>query len=143
MPDSDAKSLITAFVSSIDGSTGQNPYALLSPDVVITINGTTPLSGRFEGLALVQKILVDTASGVIQNLQIKVHRLIGQGAKIATLLAVSGITRNGAAFNRQGELCGCVFEVDNGRIISIRAFPDTSLIDTALYGWQFVPNRKS
>ena len=142
MPDSDAKSLITAFISSIGGSTGQNPYAFLSPDVVVTINGTTPLSGRFEGLALVQKILVDTALGVIQNIQIKINCLIGQGTKIAALLEVSGMAGNGVAFNQGGDLCGCVFEVENGCIVAIRAFPDTSLIDKALYGWQFVPNRK-
>ncbi len=141
MSDIDPKSLIRAFIDSLNRSHPQDPYEFLATDVVITINGTTPLSGRFEGLPLVQKILVDTAVGVIKHLHVKIHRLIGKGTTVAALLEVKGTAQNGSPFNDHGDLCGCVFDVQGKCITAIRAFPDTSMIDMTLFGWKFVPNR--
>ena len=121
-------------------NTGQDPLSLLTDAAVVTINGTTPLSGRYAGLTLVRGILVDTARNVISTLAVEIRSLIGSGSRIATLLAVSGRNVDGMEFNREGAVCGCVFTVNGGRIEEIILFPDTSLIETALYRRRYVAN---
>lgn len=120
------------------GPDAAGPFALLSPEVVVTINGTTPLSGRFVGLELLRGILLDSARVVIQSLDVEIRELIGKGARVAALLKLSGSTTEGVSFNEEGRVCSCVFSVTSGRIEEIALFPDTSLIEIALYRRRYV-----
>lgn len=119
-------------------NSGGDAWKLLAENVVVTINGTTPLSGRFPGLELARGILVDSARVVIQSLEIEIRGLIGKGSRVAALLKVSGLTTQGVSFNEEGRVCSCVFSVAAGSIGEITLFPDTSLIETALYGRRYV-----
>ena len=117
---------------------GAAPWALLTDDAVVTVNGTTPLSGRYTGLTMVRGILVDTARVVIGSIDIGIDRLISTSSRVAALLKVSGRCVDGTSFNSEGRLCGCVFGVGGGRIDEIIFYPDTSLIEIALYHRRFV-----
>jgi hypothetical protein len=137
MPSS-PKDVVREFVASLND--GRDPWALLSATAVVTVNGTTPLSGRYPGFALIRGILVDSARIVIASLEVGVDQLIGTGSRVAALLKLSGHTVAGTAFNAEGRLCGCVFAVDAGVIEEVILFPDTSLIEIALYKRRFVPD---
>jgi len=112
----------------------------MSPQALVVVNGTTPLSGRYPGIELIRGILLDTARKVIGDLDVSISELIGAGTRVAALLKVSGRTAAGVPFNEEGRLCGCVFAVREGLIEEITLFPDTSLIETALYRRRYVPD---
>jgi len=128
--------LVREFVARIDA--GGDVWPLLAADAVVTINGTTPLSGRYAGIELIRCILLDTARVVIRSLRIDIDTMIGTGGRIAALLRVYGVAHDGRQFNDSRQLCSCVFGVRDGHIDEVVLFPDTSLIEMALYGRQFV-----
>jgi ketosteroid isomerase-like protein len=128
--------VVRDFVARVNA--GEGAWTLLAPDAVVTVNGTTPLSGRYAGVELIRGILFDTARVVIRSLAIDIDTLIGTGARVAALLRVSGRNSAGQSFNSDGRLCGCVFGVRDGRIDEVLLYPDTSLIEIALYGRRFV-----
>jgi ketosteroid isomerase-like protein len=131
-----SQAVVRDFVARVNA--GEGTWALLAPEAVVTINGTTPLSGRYPGVELIRGILVDTARVAIRSLAVDIDTLIGTGARVAALLRISGSNRSGQAFNADGRLCGCVFGVRDGRIDEILLYPDTSLVELALYGRRFV-----
>ena len=135
----DARSIITEFIGRCNEAT-EAAYELLSEDVIVTVNGTTPLSGRFPGLRVVKGILVDTARVVIARVKLTILEFVGAGYRVAVVLLVSGEAVDGECFNDEGRACGCVFTVDKGLITEILFFPDTSLIELVLYKRLFVPN---
>jgi len=130
--------VVREFVTYLRG--GADPWALLSEQAVVIVNGTTPLSGRYPGIALIRGILVDSAKNVIGSLSVGISEVIGTGARVAALLSLSGQSVAGAPFNEEGRLCGCVFAVRGGLIEEIILFPDTSLIEIALYQRKYVPD---
>jgi ketosteroid isomerase-like protein len=132
------KQVVRDFIARLNA--GADARALLSARVIVTINGTTPLSGQFQGLELVCGILVDSAKVVISTLTVEIRELIGRGAGLAALLKISGRSTAGTPFNEKGRHCGCTFSVNGGRIEAITLFPDTSLIETALYRRRYVPD---
>lgn len=131
-----AKEVVRDFVARINE--GGDPWALLAESAVVTVNGTTPLSGRYPGVALIRGILVDSARQVIASLSVRIDQSIGTGARVAALLRVAGRNAAGAEFNSEGRLCGCVFAVSAGVIEEVILFPDTSLIEIALYRRRYV-----
>jgi ketosteroid isomerase-like protein len=130
------KDVVREFVAHVNAAAGD--WSLLAPDAIVTVNGTTPLSGRYPGVELIRGILVDTARVVIRSLRIEIDTLIGTGSRVAALLRISGVDRDGLAFNAEGRLCGCVFGVRDRVIDEVVLFPDTSLIETALYRRRYV-----
>jgi ketosteroid isomerase-like protein len=130
------KEVVREFVARL--GTGRSPWLLLAESAVVTVNGTTPLSGRYAGLSMVRGILVDTATDVIERLDVAVDELIGMGTRVAALLKVSGRSTAGVEFNTEGRLCGCVFGVRDGLIDEVIFYPDTSLVEIALYGRRYV-----
>lgn len=138
MADSTEKKTVRDFVARLNA--GMDALPLLTESVVVTINGTTPLSGRFAGIELVRGILLDSARVVIESLSVEIAELIAKGSRVAALLKLSGRSTKGVAFNEDGRLCSCVFTVAAGRIEEIALFADTSLIEIALYGRRYVPD---
>jgi ketosteroid isomerase-like protein len=136
--DHSSKEVVQAFIERLNA--GADPRALLAESAVVTINGTTPLSGRYPGVELIRGILLDSARVVIASLTVKVNEMIGTGSRVAALLNISGRTVAGAPFNADGRLCGCVFSVNGGVIQEVVLFPDTSLIEIVLYRRRYVPD---
>ena len=136
--DRSPKAVVRGFVARLNS--GADPWALLSEMAVVTVNGTTPLSGRYPGIELIRGILVDTARNVIASLAVDIRELIGTGSRVAALLRISGRSVAGVPLNEEGHLCGCVFAVNAGMIQEVILFPDTSLIELALYRRRYVPD---
>ena len=134
--DSEPAALVREFVAHLNARRG--PWALMHEDAVVTVNGTTPLSGRYTGLRMIRGILLDTARDAIASLEVGVEQLITSGSRVAALLAVTGVSVRGVTFNAERHCCGCVFGVREGRIDEVIFYPDTSLIEIALYGRRFV-----
>lgn len=146
---SNNKEIVADFIASLGPAmrsqatqVRDRPYALLAPDAVLTVNGTTPLSGRFPGMRLIREIFVDTVATLLREVRVAAEKLIGTGEDVAALVRISAITRSGATFNECGELCGCVFAVRDGRIVAITLYPDTSLIELQVSGRRFVADRQ-
>lgn len=129
--------------SRMSGGGGEDPCALLTGDVVVTVNGTTPISGRFPGLDIVRGILVDTVAERMQRINVSVEEFVGRGERVASLLKITGETKAGKTYNEKGEVCGCVFGVADGKINEIFLFPDTTLIEMVLFNRKYVPNKRS
>jgi len=136
--DRSPKGVVADFVARLNG--GGDPWALLHEAAVVTVNGTTPLSGRYPGTSLIRGILVDSARVVIASLNVSIAELIGTGGRVAALLRLTGHNAAGVPFNVEGRLCGCVFAVNAGLIEEVILFPDTSLIEIALYRRSYVPD---
>ena len=132
------KEVVRAFVAP--NNSGEPPWTMPAETALETVNRTTPLSGRYTGIEMVRGILVDTARNVIETLVVGVDELIGMGTRVAALLKVSGRSRAGVAFNAEGRICGCVFGVRDGLIDEVILYPDTSLVEIALYQRRYVPD---
>jgi len=133
--ESSPSALVREFIARCNAG---DPWSLLSDRVIVTVNGTTPLSGRYPGIPLVRGILLDSARVVIASLNISISKIICAGTRVATLICLSGRNSAGTPFNTEGRLCGCVFTVDAGLIHEVTLFPDTSLIEIALYHRRYV-----
>ena len=141
---SETQDIITDFVGRCDkaasGGGGADPYELLTDDVVVTVNGTTPLSGRYPGQEIVRNILVDTAITRFKSANVSVEEFVGQGERVAALIKLTGESVDGKAYNPKGEVGGCVFGVKDGKIYEIFMFADTTMIEMVLFNRKYVPN---
>ncbi len=146
MPASTSQETISKFVERCDdwmsGGDGPSPYDMITDDVVVTVNGTTPVSGRFPGLEIVKGVLVDTVDERLEKANVSVEEFVGQGPRVATLLKLTGETKKGKTYNEKNELCGCVFEVRDDKICEVFLFPDTTLIEMVLFNRKYVPNQR-
>jgi ketosteroid isomerase-like protein len=146
MTQSASQKVISEFIERCDarmsGRGGADPCELLASNVVVTVNGTTPVSGRFPGLEIVKGILVDTVAERMLAINVSVEEFVGQGERVATLLKITGRTKQGRTYNEKGEVCGCVFEVKGGRVTEVFLFPDTTLIEMVLFNRKYVPNKR-
>ncbi|MDP6875097.1 MAG: nuclear transport factor 2 family protein [Alphaproteobacteria bacterium] len=116
-----------------------DPYALLDDDVRVFINGTTPLSGIFRGPEQVARILVSAAKRRVASFHMELVEFVGAGPRLVVRVIVTGSTPGGTVFNEDRADLGIVFEVRDGKIVEIKAFPDTMLIEMALFGKKYVP----
>ncbi len=142
---SNAKKLVTRFINALneagaDEARLAEARGLLHRDVIVSVVGSTPLSGRFENLNIVDRVLVNTAKRLLSALNVRVLRLIGEGHTVAALTEFRATTKGGKVIGDVGEVTGCVFEIEEGLITEIQIFADTSLIDLELLGWAFVAN---
>ena len=115
-----------------------DPYELLSPDVLVTVIGFTPLSGNYHGRDQVQYVLGATLVDRFQEASVEMTEVIGSGARFAALGIISGVSTTGNDYNKARDTGGFVFEVIDGKITEIIAYPDTTLIETALYDNKYV-----
>lgn len=138
-----ARDVVVAFVSRVDAVLrGQpaNPYELLCTNVVVVVIGTTPLSGVYFGQEEVRKILVPTAALRIKSGEATLLDSIAEGDRVGVFLKITATSRIGKVYNAAGDPAGCYFKLKDGKISEIRFYPDTTQIETQLYGRVFVPN---
>jgi len=139
-----AKDVVAAFIASVDAALrGQpaNPYELLCDNVVVVVIGTTPLSGAYFGQDEVRRILVATAALRIKSGEVILLDSISDGDNVGVFLKIMAISRVGSIYNAAGDPAGCYFKLKDGKISEIRFYPDTTQIETQLYGRAFVTNK--
>lgn len=119
-----------------------DPYSLLHDDIVVDVFGTTPISGVYRGLNQVRGILASTIVERFNRARVRIQELIGSGDRIAGLVVIYGISATGAAYNEKKDPDGFVFRLRRGKIIEIRAYPDTTLIEMALFDNVYTPSKR-
>lgn len=139
-----ANDVVAEFISRIDAvlhGRRADPYELLCDNVVVAVIGTTPLSGVYLGQDEVRKILVPTAALRIKSGEVVLLDSIADGDKVGVFMNITATSRVGKIYNAGGDPAGCYFKLKGGRISEIRFYPDTTQIETQLYGRAFVPNK--
>lgn len=134
-----AEQFIEQVNNAIEGGAA-DPYTLLDDKVVVWILGTTPISGTYRGLNHVKHVLVSTAAKCVSHMRMEAKEFIGSGHRFAALVVVTGTTPAGEVYNEEKSTCGFVFEVQGGKITEIRAFLDTTQIETLLFDNEYVPS---
>lgn len=138
-----SKAVVSEFVmqvnSALEGG-ASDPYALLHEDITLLVNGTTPLSGLYQGLEMVKKVLVHTAAGRIKSASVRLIDSVGNGNRVGALLEITGFSKSGKVFNAAQDPTGCTFSIRDGKVCNINIFPDTTEIETILFDHRFVAN---
>ena len=139
------KETVAEFIRRCDraGKGGDaDPYSLLDGQVNFMVNGTTPLSGTFPGLNILKIVLLDTVKKRVRRGSVSAEEFVGTGDRVAALLRITAETVDGRIYNENGETCGCLFRVKDGKITEIFLFPDTTLIETIIYNRTYVLNQQ-
>ncbi len=134
--------IVRQFVANVnDAANGGNvnPYALLAPDVLVTINGFTPLSGNYHGRSQVQHVLADTLMERFSEASVEITETIGSGTRFAALGIISGVGASGRKYNEKRDTDGFVFDVKDGKIIEAIEDMDTSLTQCVIFDQNIVP----
>jgi len=135
--------VVRDFIGRLDAALrggSENLYTLMDDDVTVWVNGTTPLSGYFRGTNPVRNILVATAKRRIVSGEVRILDHISETDKTGVFLEIRLRTHGGKIYNAAGDPAGCFFRVRDGRICEICFYPDTTQIETQIYGREFVPN---
>ncbi len=117
-----------------------DPYELLDKGVVVDVFGTTPISGIYRGVEQVKHILISTSAERFECAQVEIQEFIGSKERVAALIVITGQSIKGQAYNEKSDPDGFVFNVRDGKITEIRAYPDTTLIETVLFNNAYVPS---
>ena len=137
------KELVTEFITRCDaaasGGSRGDPYALLAEDVDMRVQGRTVLAGEYPSREIVKRVLVGGVATLVAKANVEIDSIIGDGNKVATLLRTTGETTNGKIYNPKGDPGGCLFTVNGDEISGIRLFLDNTMVETVLYGRQYVP----
>ena len=117
-----------------------DPYALLHGDITLLVNGTTPISGPYQGLEMVKRVLVHSVAGRIESAAVRLIDSVGNGNRVGALLEITGVSKSGKVFNAARDPTGCTFGLRDGKICDINIFLDTTEIETVLFDHRFVAN---
>lgn len=132
-----ARQIVAEFVTRIDAllrGRSANVWDVVSEDLEIEIVGTTPLSGVYRGRADVDEILAPTIKRLIVSGSVSIVELVAGDDRAGALLLLRATTRTGRTYNTAGDPAGCYFHIANGRVARVRFFPDTTEVETVLYG---------
>jgi len=143
---SDTQQLVRDLIARInDAATGgaADPAELLASNVVVSVGGSTPISGVYRGKSQVMSILVPTTAVVMKKLHVEIKEFIGTAERLAALLIVTGESAGGKAFNDGKDTGGAVFGAKDGKIVDVRLYPDTTLIETVLFDNVYVTSKRS
>ena len=136
------KEVVTEFISRCDaglaGREGGDPYALLAEGIELRIQGHTILAGDYVGREIIEKVLVGGLATRVAKARVELDSLIGDGAKVASLLRITGETIDGKVYNPKDDPGGYLFTVSGDQISQIRLFLDNTMVETVLYGRQYV-----
>ena len=140
------KELVSEFIrrcdAAVSGASGEDPYALLTEDVEVKVQGRTVLSGDYPTLEIVRMVLVGSLAARVAKAHVELDSMIGQGSRVATLLRITGETTDGQVYNSKRDLGGCIFGMAGDKISQIVLFLDNTVVETVLLGRQYLPTRQ-
>jgi ketosteroid isomerase-like protein len=104
--------------------------ALLSPDVVYTVHGSS-FGGTYRGLeAVTTRLLPQVVARLTSPLAIRLRELIVEGERAVALVHGDATGAHGPYANEYA----FVLTVRDGRITTVDEYLDTALVETALLG---------
>jgi ketosteroid isomerase-like protein len=135
--------LIARFIARLDellkGGRG-DLWEYFGQDASIEVIGSTPISGIYRGRHEIVQILGATLSSRIGSGSVELLDAIEQAEEVGAFLLIRLTTPEGRVYNAGGDPAGCWFRASQGKIVEIRLFPDTTQVETELFGHRFVPN---
>jgi len=128
------KQVVADFYKFLGDGDAEAALALLSDDIVWVCEGTTPVSGRYEGI----KSLVEDFFGPVneqreEGLSFNVLDLICEGDSVVAL--VEGFMTG--KFGPYNNLYCQIYRVRDGKIYESLEYLDTAMVETALFGRTF------
>jgi len=143
MMSSSAASVVSRFIASVDqliAGVRVDPLQYLAEDAVLEVIGTTPISGIYRGREEIRLLFGCTAQRLIASGSVQQFDVIADGEEVAAFLNIRLTTPAGEVYNAQVDPAGCWFRVVGDKLVEIRLFPDTTQVETQLFGRRFVPN---
>lgn len=114
---------------------------LLSPDVLVTIPGSTPISGAVHGLDALADLgaKVGAFMTIDPEFNIFVERVVAEGEKVAILARGRGEAASGRPYNNQYLF---FFRIVDGKIVELFENCDSATINWAIFNKDYVQRRK-
>lgn len=126
------KEIVQEWFDCIARDDGPGAFALFADDIVYDLKGTTPVSGRYQGLkSIVDDFFTPWRKQIDGSLVVTVTELIGEGERVVALGRGKALTTHGLPYDNDYAF---VFRVRDGKIVEVIEFLDTALVETAAYG---------
>lgn len=131
-----AKAVVKEWFDKLAVGDAEAAFALFAPDCRYTLQGTTPVSGTYEGLpSILNDFFAPWRTRIDGPLTLALHELIGEGERVVALARGNAKTVTGARYDNEYVF---VFRVRGGQIVDVNEFLDTALVETAAYGRRIV-----
>jgi ketosteroid isomerase-like protein len=131
MPTEDSRAVVQSWVDCTARGDIDAALALFDENAVWENIGSTRFSGRFVGLRRIVEDLIGPLFAELEGgIQSEVEALIADGERAVLLSRGTASTRDGKAYNNT---YAHVFTVMDGRIVAVREYMDTALVD-AVFG---------
>jgi uncharacterized protein len=105
-------------------------FEALSDDIEWTVTGTSPVTGVFRGKRdCMEKLIMPVQQTMAEPFRCQIERILVDGDSAVILWKGSSITKSGIPYRQ--EYCW-ILELEDRKIISVRAFFDTLLASLAL-----------
>ena len=131
MADSEAAAVVLNFFELSAAGDMDACFALLDDNITWTNIGTTRFSGTYAGKEAVINDLVGPLFGELKSgIDATIDRVISEGDIAVVLQRGRAETHSGMAYNND---YAQVFTVRDGRIVAVKEYMDTALVD-AVFG---------
>ncbi|WP_040362468.1 nuclear transport factor 2 family protein [Congregibacter litoralis] len=127
MKTEETRQLVQHWLSLAGSGNVEGAMALFAEDAVWTNIGSTKFSGDFVGLKAITEDLLAPLFGALEDgIHSEVESVIADGEQAVVLSRGAARTRSGVEYNNS---YAQVFTVRGGKIVSVREYMDTALID--------------
>ena len=127
MKTEETRKVVEQWLSLANSGDVEGAMTLFSEDAVWTNIGSTKFSGEFTGLkAISEDLLGPLFSALEEGIQSNVESVIADGEQAVVLSRGAAHTKSGSEYNNT---YAQVFTVRGGKIVSVREYMDTALID--------------
>jgi ketosteroid isomerase-like protein len=131
MPTEESRAVVQSWVDSTARGDIEAALALFDENAVWTNIGSTRFSGQYVGLRGITEELIGPLFAELEGgIESEVEALIADGDRAVLLTRGRARTRDGKDYNNT---YAQVFTVAGGRIVAVREYMDTALID-AVFG---------
>jgi ketosteroid isomerase-like protein len=129
---SKSRETVQSWFDLIAKGDAKSAFALFTDDVVYDLKGTTPVSGKYKGLAsIVADFFTPWRKQIVGDIVLIVDELIGDGERVVALARGTAKTIHGTAYDNDYAF---VFRLRDGKISEVSEYLDTALVETAAYG---------
>jgi len=126
---SSSREVVMAAIEAARNGLGDDFFACFTEDLDFWFPGSTPISGRRQGLPAFKEYVGQVASYLEQMVVLDVYNVVVAGEWVFTEAHGHGVTTKGQDYDNSYCL---VWRVRNGKIIRFVEYCDTELVSTVL-----------